>query len=128
MNNGRAAFAVRPFSQLVLVLIVVLVAVLVLAVGLAVVLVLVAVLVVVLILISVLVIHICDPPVFRAVLPLGIDCPKSQDLSFALKIRLTISPAVIAAAMPPAVAFSPPASTPIKPSSLTASRTPLARL
>jgi len=126
MNNGRAAFAVRPFSQLVLVLIVVLV--LVLAVGLAVVLVLVAVLVVVLILISVLVIHICDPPVFPAVLPLDIDCPKYQLLSFALKIKLARRPAVIAAAMPPAVAFSPPDSTPIKPSSLTASRTPFAKL
>ena len=121
----------HPVFLLVLVLVVVLVlaaVLVVLVVVLVLIAVLVLVLVVVLVLISVLVIHIFIPPVFAADLPLGIDYPKIQDLSFALKIRLTKRPAVIAAAMPPAVALSPPDSTPRKPSSLTASRTPFARL
>ena len=90
--------------------------------------VLVLVLILSLIFVLVLVIHIYDPPVFPAVVPLEIDCPKYQDLSLALKTRLVIRPAMIAAVMPPAVALRPPVSTPRKPSLLTASRTPLARL
>lgn len=110
--------------QLVLVIATVLILSLVLV--LIAVLIVVLVLVVILILIFVLVVHICIPPVFRAVLPLGIDCPKYQLLSFALKIKLARRPAVIAAVIPPALALSPPVSTPRKPSSLTASLTPLA--
>ena len=45
-----------------------------------------------------------------------IDCPKIQLLSFGLKIRLTASPAAMAAVIPPAVAFNPPVNMPIKPS------------
>lgn len=123
--DGRVAFATRPFAQLVLVLIVVLAVILVVILILATVLV---VVLVVLVLISVLVVHICIPPVFPADEPLGIDCPKYQLLSFALKITLARRPAVIAAVMPPAVAFRPPLKTPIKPSLFTASRTPFARL
>ncbi len=54
-------------------------------------------------------------------------CPKIQDLSFALKIRLTTRPLTIAAVIPPAVDFSPPVNTPSNPSLSTASLTPLAR-
>lgn len=120
----------RAHLQLVAVLVVVLVliVVLVLAAVLVVVLILVLVVVLVLILVLVLVIHFYLPPVFGAVLPLGIDYPKNQDLSFALKIKLTSSPAVIAAVIPPAVALIPPVNTPRKPSLSIASRTPFARL
>lgn len=52
--------------------------------------------------------------------------PVSYDLSLALKIMLTMQPAVMAAVIPPAVAFSPPVSIPIHPSSVTALRTPFA--
>ncbi len=121
----------RAHLQLVAVLVVVLVliVVLVLAAVLVVVLILIVVLVVlILILVLVLVVHFYLPPVFGAVLPLGIDCPKNQDLSFALKIKLTSSPAAIAAVIPPAVALMPPVSTPRNPSSSIASLTPFARL
>ena len=120
----------RAHLQLVAVLVVVLVLVLVVVLVLAAVLVVILILAVVLIaiLVVVLVIHFYLPPVFGAVLPLGIDCPKNQDLSFALKIKLASSPAVIAAVIPPAVALMPPVSTPRKPFSSIASRTPFARL
>ena len=52
--------------------------------------------------------------------------PVCQALSFALNKRLTISPAVIAAVIPPAVAFRPPVRMPRKPSCMTASFTPFA--
>ena len=42
-------------------------------------------------------------------------CPVFQHLSLSLKIRLTNSPANMAAVMPPAVAFSPPRKIPRKP-------------
>ena len=42
-------------------------------------------------------------------------CPVFQHLSLSLKIRLTNSPAKMAAVMPPAVAFSPPRKIPRKP-------------
>ena len=60
--------------------------------------------------------------------PLGEVCPKTQDLSFALKKRLASSPAATAAVIPPAVALSPPVRVPKNPSCVTASLTPFARL
>ena len=48
--------------------------------------------------------------------PAPIACPKTQDLSFALNIRLASRPAKIAAAMPPALALSPPVNIPRNPS------------
>ena len=83
------------------------------------------VLIIALVLILILLIH-CA---FLRLLHLGfpwIVYPYIQDLSRALNIRLTNRPAVIAAVIPPAVAFNPPVKTPIKPSSLTASLTPFA--
>lgn len=53
--------------------------------------------------------------------------PNIYALSFALNIRLTISPNTMAAVMPPAVDFSPPVKTPRRPSVSTASFTPFAR-
>jgi len=106
----------------VLVLIVVLI-VLVLIVVLVVVL----VLIVVLILVLVLVIH----HEFLRLYHLGyprIVYPYNQDLSFALKIKLTNRPATIAAVIPPAVALNPPVKIPITPSSDIASLTPFARV
>ena len=102
----------------------VLVAVLILV--LVVVLVLILILIVVLILVLVLVIH----SEFLRLYLLGyprVVCPSFQALSLGRKITLTIKPAVIAAVMPPAVAFSPPVKMPRKPSSAIASFTPLAR-
>jgi len=108
-------------TTLVLVLVVILVVVLIL--------VLVAILVVVLILISVLVVIHCF---FLRNLIRGyaavIVCPLSYDLSFGLKMMLAISPAVIAAVIPPAVAFSPPVRIPRNPSCAIASFTPFERL
>ena len=57
----------------------------------------------------------------------NIVCPTIHDLSLALKIRLTIRPAITAAVIPPAVALSPPVRIPMKPSCWTASLTPFAR-
>lgn len=54
-------------------------------------------------------------------------CPNIYALSFALKIKLTIRPLIMAAVMPPAVDFSPPVKTPKIPSLCTASFTPFAR-
>ena len=59
---------------------------------------------------------------------LGILCAVFQALSLGLKIRLTTSPAMMAAVMPQAVAFSPPPKIPRKPSSVTAFFTPLAKV
>ena len=81
------------------------------------------VLVVVLVLIFVLIVHISYLLNLWVVPKVG--CPKFQDLSFALKRRLTSKPTIIAAVIPPAVAFSPPVSTPMKPLSAIASLTPL---
>ena len=60
-------------------------------------------------------------------MPLGLYCPKIQDLSFGLKIRLASNPAKMAAAIPPAEDLSPPVNIPKNPFSYTASLTPLAR-
>lgn len=107
----------------VLVLILILVAVLVL------VLILVLILVVVLVLILVLiVIHGSSSKLFFRGYAAKLAFPAFQLLSLSLKIRLTTRPQVIAAAIPPAVAFSPPVKIPRNPSLSTASRTPLARL
>ena len=55
-------------------------------------------------------------------------CPAAQDLSFGLKRKLASSAEIIAAVIPPAVAFKPPVNAPSKPSSEMASLTPFARL
>ena len=112
--------AVPALAALILVL-AVLILVLVLAV-----LVLILVLVLALILVAIHVM-ILQNMVFTAG-PLGEVCPKTQDLSFALKKRLASSPAATAAVIPPAVALSPPVRVPKNPSCVTASLTPFARL
>ena len=112
--------AVPALAALILVL-AVLILVLVLAV-----LVLILVLVLALILVAIHVM-ILQNMVFTAG-PLGEVCPKTQDLSFALKKRLASSPAATAAVIPPAVALSPPVRVPKNPSWVTASLTPFARL
>ena len=104
----------------VLVLVVVLIVVLILVV-------VVLVLVVILILVLVLIIHNPFLHVFFWVIP-WLVCPVIQDLSFALKIKLTMKPAAIAAVIPPAVAFRPPVKIPRKFCSATASLTPFARV
>ena len=104
------------------------VTILILVLILVLVLILILVIVLVLILVLVLIVtHKWLPPFVVCGCAATIACPKIQDLSFALKIKLTIRPATIAAVIPPAVAFSPPVSTPKKPSSEIASFTPLAR-
>ena len=50
--------------------------------------------------------------------------PFFQDLSFALNMILAINPAIMAAVIPPAVAFNPPVKMPMKPEESTASFTP----
>ena len=55
-------------------------------------------------------------------------CPKTHVLSLALNKRLAKRPAVMAAAIPPAQAFSPPVKMPRNPSVSMASLTPFARL
>ncbi len=57
-----------------------------------------------------------------------VGCPKNQDLSLALKRILTMSPAMIATVIPPAVAFNPPVRMPRNPFSSTASVTPFAKV
>ncbi len=123
IRRGRGLLpAVPALAALILVL-----AVLILALVLAVlVLVLILVLVLALILVAIHVM-ILQNMVFTAG-PLGEVCPKTQDLSFALKKRLASSPAATAAVIPPAVALSPPVSVPKNPSCVTASLTPFARL
>lgn len=107
-----------PFALAAAVLAVVLVVILVLIVVLIGILILVAVLAVILILVlvTVLIIHSCFPPKFSDGLAAKIVCPELQDLSFALKHRLAIRPAVIAAEIPPAEDFRPPVKIPRKPS------------
>ena len=116
--------AVPALAALILVLaVLILVLVLVLALILAV-LVLILVLALILVAIHVMILQ---NMVFTAG-PLGEVCPKTQDLSFALKKRLASSPAATAAVIPPAVALSPPVRVPKNPSWVTASLTPFARL
>ena len=105
-------------------------AVLVLRLILGVVLLLILVLSVILILVVilglVLVIHSVILQILFCGATASVVCPLFQDLSLGLKIRLPINPAMIAAQIPPAVAFNPPVSIPRKPSSVMASCTPLA--
>lgn len=103
------------------------VAVLGVALVLVVILVLILVVVHLLILVLILVIHGFSSTIFLAVCTAEIVCPGFQNLSLGLKIRLHSSPPKIAAAMPPAQAFSPPVKIPRKPSACMASFTPLAR-
>ena len=92
-------------------------------------LVLIVVLILLVLLILILVIHSNATSVlYLCGMTAEIAYPEFQDLSFALKIRLASRPAVMAAAIPPAVAFRPPVSTPRNPLSFTASFTPFARL
>lgn len=90
--------------------------------------VLVVLIVLILIIVLVLVIHNFVPPcnVF-GVIP-WIVYPVFQALSLGLKRKLTKSPAVIAAVIPPAVALRPPVKIPKNPSSAMASRTPFAKV
>ncbi len=92
------------------------------------VLILVVILVLVVILILVLVLHDRFLHIIDGGIAAKLSFPKIQALSLALKIKLESSPAKIAAAMPPAQAFSPPVKIPRNPLSSTASLTPLARL
>ena len=111
---------------IVLVLIPVLVLVLVLVLVIVIVLI---ILVVVLITILILII-VHDTLSSKCFLRISAElvCPAVQDLSFGLKRKLASSAKIIAAVIPPAVAFKPPVNAPSKPSWETASFTPLARL
>ncbi len=68
----------------------------------------------VLLLILILIIHACFLRIYFCVSAV-VACPRFYDLFFALKIKLTNSPATIAAVIPPAQAFSPPVKIPINP-------------
>lgn len=68
----------------------------------------------VLLLILILVVHGCFLRIYFCVSAV-VACPRFYDLFFALKIKLTNSPATIAAVIPPAQAFSPPVKIPINP-------------
>ena len=74
------------------------------------------VLILVVVLILILVIHFSVPPNILLGYPTVV-CPGIYALSFGLNSRLIRSPAVIAAAIPPAVDFRPPINIPRKPSS-----------
>ena len=88
----------------------------VLAVILIAILVIVLVLILVVILISVLIVHSSLPPKVSYGIAATLVYPLFQDLSFALKRRLAITPEMMAAVIPPAEAFSPPRKIPRKPS------------
>ena len=104
----------------------VLAVVLVLVIVLVLILVLVIVLVLILILITVLIIHGLISSFLCLRRTAMIDCPFFHALSLGRKIKLTVSPAVMAAVIPPAAAFSPPVKIPRNPSVSTASLTPFA--
>ena len=114
-----AVLIVGLIAVLVIVLAIVLVAVLVIVLIVA---------LVVLILIAVLIIHCLYPPDIVMRHAATIACPIFQALSFGLNKKLASKPAVMAAVIPPAVAFKPPMKMPRNPSSCTASFTPLAML
>lgn len=79
--------------------------------------VLVVLLIVLIVLLILLVIHSCFLQIYLYCgLAARIVCPDLYALSFALKIKLTIRPLIMAAVMPPAVDFSPPVKTPRNPS------------
>lgn len=84
--------------------------------------------VLILIIVLVLVIHNFVPPCNIIWVIPWIVYPVFQALSLGLKRKLTKSPAVIAAVMPPAVALRPPVKIPKNPSSAMASRTPFAKV
>ena len=111
----------RPLRLVLVLVVLILLIVLILAV-------LVILVLVVLVVLILLVIHDCILHIFlyceRAA---RLICPGIQDLSLALKSRLTSKPLTIAAVIPPAVDFNPPVKTPSSPSLSTASFTPLAR-
>ena len=86
------------------------------------------ILVLVLILILVLIVHVQFPPYLFLRKTAGLAFPGNHDLSFALKITLTINPETMTAVIPPAEACNPPVNTPRKPSSVMAFLTPLARV
>ncbi len=90
--------------------------------------VLVLVLATILVLILVLIVHVQFPPYLFLRKTAGLAFPGNHDLSFALKIILTIKPETMAAVIPPAEACNPPVNTPRKPSSVMAFLTPLARV
>ena len=78
--------------------------------------VLVLVIILVVVLITVLVIHSYFLQIFLTDESATVVYPKTYALSFALKRKLAINPALIAAVIPPADAFSPPVKIPRKPS------------
>lgn len=82
-------------------------------------LVLVIILILILVLVFVLVLILFDKHISTSEYLCGYSAvlvyPPSYDLSFALKIRLAISPAKIAIVIPPADAFNPPVKMPINP-------------
>ena len=92
------------------------------------VLILVLVLVVILVAVLVLILLVHDKylSLFLCGIAVVIVFTKYQDLSLSLKMMETIRPERIAAVIPPALAFSPPVSIPMKPSASMASRTPFA--
>lgn len=102
-------------SAVVLILAAVLVVVLVLILVLVVVLILIVVLALVVVLITVLIFHFHILRFLLLRFSAILAYPVFQLLSFALKIRLTIRPEKIAAAIPPAQFFSPPVKIPRKP-------------
>lgn len=127
MKMGHPGFRV-PIHILAVVL--VLVAVLLIAAVLVVILILVVVLAVAVVLVLILVLVHGKSSVICLFcgIAAGVACPFSQLLSLSLKIKLTRSPAIMAAVMPPAQALSPPVKMPRKPSWSTAVRTPLAKV
>ena len=129
MNPGQLSvpgFALAAVSVLAGILVGILGTVL--AVVLVLVLVLAPILTLVLILILVLIVHVQFPPYLFLRKTAGLAFPGNHDLSFALKITLTINPKTMAAVIPPAEACNPPVNTPRKPSSVMAFLTPLARV
>ena len=127
-NVPLRRYRLAAVSVLVVLIILVLIILVLIVLILVILIVLILILVLVVLIVLVLVIHGISSVIFLCGTAAIIDCPIYQDLSFALNRRLAKRPAVTAAVMPPAVAFRPPVNTPKKPSSATASRTPLARL
>ena len=113
---GKKLPAAIVLAVILVVLIVLVILVILVA---AVVLILLLVLLIILVLI-----HFKVPPFIHCGNTAVLIFPKIQDLSFALNIMPTSSPAVIAAVIPPAAAFNPPVNTPIKLSESIASFTP----
>ena len=114
---SRLGAPVLPLAAVILIIAVLIVLLILLGV-LAVVLVGILVLGTVLIGVLALVIHYEFPPILVIAGHAAVTgCPETQDLSLGRKRKLTINPAKMAAAMPPAQDFSPPVRTPRKPCS-----------